>query len=332
MTLPRDLRGFVVVALARSEDTIPRAAALPGGAVYELKWDGYRIAAVRDEAGVRLWSRQRKDLTDRFPDLAAAALAQLQPGTVLDGEAVIWNGDRLDFDLLQQRLVNSARKSSTLSARHPASLMVFDVLAHDGADLRGQPLRQRRALLEGLAGAWTPPLQLTPATTDEATARQWFTDYRAVGVEGLVVKDAGSLYTPGKRSWIKVKSRETTEIIIGAVTGTLTRPETVVAGRLLDGELRIVGKTTPLSRSQSMELSTLLTPAEHDHPWPDEVSSTRFGSSRERLKLVKVEPVVVAEVMADTALQAGAYRHPLRYRRTRLDLASDDLLGDARSK
>ena len=78
--------------------------------------DGYRVAVVRDEAGARLWSRQGKDLTDRFADLARAAVGQLAPGTVIDGEAVIWNGARLDFDLLQRRRVNTPRKVTGLAA------------------------------------------------------------------------------------------------------------------------------------------------------------------------------------------------------------------------
>ncbi|MCB0906767.1 MAG: ATP-dependent DNA ligase [Nocardioidaceae bacterium] len=285
--------------------------------MYELKWDGYRIAAVRDERGARLWSRQGKDLTARFPDLAAAVMEQVEPGTVLDAEAVIWSGDRLDFDLLQRRLVSGASRLPALVAAHPATLMVFDVLAHQGVDQRGLPLRQRRELLEELAARWRPPVQPTPSTTDLATAQAWFGDYRAAGIEGLVVKGAASAYTPGKRSWVKVKSRESTEVIVGAVTGTLTRPQTLVAGRFRDGVLRIVGRSTPLSTTQAGELATALTPAAEDHPWPDEVSSTRFGSSRDKVTLVKVEPLLVAEVLADTALQAGAYRHPLRYLRLR---------------
>jgi ATP-dependent DNA ligase len=323
--LPSDLAGPVVVALARAEETIPAASALPGGALYELKWDGYRIAAVRDDEGVHLWSRQGKDLTDRFPDLAAAARDQLDPGTVLDAEAVIWNGDHLDFDLLQRRLVNTPRRVAALAAKHPASLMVFDILAHGGIDLRTEPLHERRAVLEDLATAWAPPLQLSPATSDEALARQWFSDYRPTGIEGLVVKGLHSVYTPGRRTWVKVKSRETTEVIIGAVTGSLERPEAVVAGLIHDRVLQIVGKTTALSKAQATTLASALVPAGPDHPWPDEVSSSRFGSSRDKVKLIKVEPLVVAEVLADTALQAGAYRHPLRYVRVRRDLAPDDL-------
>ncbi len=325
--LPADLRGPVVVSLARSEETIPGASSLPGGALYELKWDGYRVAVVRAEKGAKLWSRHGKDLTDRFPDLAAAAVAQLDPGTVIDGEAVIWNGTRLDFDLLQRRLVNTPRKVAALAVKNPASLMAFDVLAHRGEDRRRQPLRRRRELLEELAESWTPPLQLSPATGDEATARRWMADYRPAGIEGLVVKAADSRYTPGRRIWIKVKSRETTEVLIGGITGSLERPDTIVAGLVRDGELHVVGRSTPLTKDQAEALAAVLTPAGPEHPWPDVISSTRFGTSRDKVPLVKVEPLIVAEVSADSALQGGGYRHPLRYMRPRFDLTAEDLAG-----
>jgi hypothetical protein len=74
-------------------------------------------------------------------------------------------------------------------------------------------------------------------------------------------------------------------------------------------------------------LGAALTAAGSDHPWPDEVSSSRFGSCRDKVVLVKVEPVVVGEVLADAALQAGGYRHPLRFVRPRFDLSPDDLTG-----
>ena len=325
MTLPGDLRGPVTVALARSEDSIPPAGSLPGGARYEPKWDGYRVVAVRDGQGVRLWSRQGKDLTGRLPDLAVAARDQLAAGTVLDGEAVIWNGDRLDFDLLQRRLVSARSGLASLAAAHPATFMVFDVLAVGDVDVRSRRLHERREILEDLSTSWRPPLQLTPSTRDEQTARQWFADYRPAGVEGLVVKAATGVYAPGRRSWVKVKSRETVDVIVGAVTGSLTRPETVVAGRVRYGVLHIVGRTTPLNRRQAVELADALVPAGPGHPWPDEVSSNRFGSGRDKVPLVKVEPTLVAEVLADAALHAGGYRHPLRYLRLRADLTPNDL-------
>jgi hypothetical protein len=116
--------------------------------------------------------------------------------------------------------------------------MVFDVLAADGADLRFRPLVERRQLLEQLGLDWRPPLQVSPATTDEATALEWATDYRPAGIEGVMVKAAMGRYRPGRRDWIKVKSRESSEVIIGAVTGPLTAPQTVVVGLLRDGASR----------------------------------------------------------------------------------------------
>lgn len=323
--LPGELRGPVALALARAEEAIPGAGSMPGGARYEPKWDGFRGAMVVSPRGPRLWSRQGKDMTDRFPDIVAAVEVQVDAGTVLDGELVIWNGTRLDFDLLQRRLVNPGKRAAASAAQHPASFMVFDLLAHDGEDLRARTLTQRRHVLEALAEGWSPPLQLSPMTDDEELARQWFVDYRPAGVEGLVIKGSAQPYRPGRREWVKVKSRETREVIIGAVIGPISRPDSVVAGLLCDWELVIVGKSVPLSRSQAAELARVLEPASPRHPWPDEVSSTRFGSSRDKVKLTKVEPNMVAEVLADSALQAGMWRHPLRFLRLRPDLTPADL-------
>ena len=184
--------------------------------------------------------------------------------------------------------------------------MVFDVLAHDGKDTRRRTLHERRELLEELAETWAPPLQLSPATTDEVTARRSMIDFRLAGVEGLVVKRADSVYTPGRRTWIKIKSRETTEVLIGGVTGSLKRPETLVAGLVRNGELHVVGRSAPLTKTQANALAAALIPAGPEHPWPDVVSSTRFGVSG-GVPLVKVEPLLVAEVLADTAPQPGGY-------------------------
>jgi ATP-dependent DNA ligase len=83
--IPAGLTGPVNVALARSVETIPGPNALPGGARFEPKFDGYRVVIVRRGEEARLWTRNRHDITDRFPDVAAAATRQLPDGVVLDG-------------------------------------------------------------------------------------------------------------------------------------------------------------------------------------------------------------------------------------------------------
>ena len=323
--LPPELAGPVAVELAKPVREIPPPSALPGGCVYEPKWDGYRLVVVRTGAGTRLWSKQGRELTDRFPDVAAAALAQVPPGTVIDGEVVIWNGDRLDFGLLQQRMVTAASRIRAQVRAHPASFVAFDLLAAGGQDLRDERLSRRRAALEDVAARWAPPMQLSPATTDRDEARRWFADFRPAGVEGLVAKGAGTRYAPGRREWLKVKSWETTEVLAGGVIGTIDRPSQLVAGRYRDGELVVVGRTSPLSPAQSAELAAVLAPAGSDHPWPDRIGTGRFGGGRLSVPLTRVVPDVVVEVSADAALQAGVFRHPLRYVRVRPDLRPGDL-------
>jgi ATP-dependent DNA ligase len=323
--LPPELSGPVAVELAKPVRTIPAASALPGGCLYEPKWDGYRLVVVRTGGSTRVWSKQGRDLTDRFPDVVAAAVAQVPAGTVLDGEVVIWNGSRLDFRLLQQRMVTPAGRIAALAAAHPASYVAFDLLAAGGTDLRARTLTRRRAALADLAARWAPPLQLSPATTDPAEARTWFHDYRPAGVEGLVAKGAGTRYAPGRREWLKVKSWETTEVIAGGVIGPIERPSQLVAGRYRDGELVVVGRTSPLSPRQSAELAAVLTPAGDDHPWPERIGTGRFGGGRLSVVLTRVDPAVVVEVSADAALQAGVFRHPLRFVRVRPDLEPGDL-------
>jgi ATP-dependent DNA ligase len=323
--LPPELAGPVAVELAKPVRTIPAPHALSGGCLYEPKWDGYRLVVVRTAASTRVWSKQGRDLTDRFPDVVAAARAQVPAGTVLDGEVVIWNGSRLDFGMLQERMVSSVGRISALVAAHPASYVAFDLLAAGGTDLRAQRLSRRRASLEELAERWKPPMQLSPATTDPEEARRWFEDFRPAGVEGLVAKGVGTRYAPGRREWLKVKSWETTEVLAGGVIGPIGRPSQLVAARYRSGELVVVGRTSPLSPRQSAELAAALRPAEENHPWPDRIGTGRFGGGRLSVPLTRVDPAVVVEVSADAALQAGVFRHPLRFVRVRPDLQPEDL-------
>ena len=133
------------------------------------------------------------------------------------------------------------------------------------------------------------------------------------------------MYEPGRRGWVKVKNRETREVIVGAVIGTLQRPDAVVAG-LPDahGHLAIVGRTVTLSRTQSDSLAAVLQTAVSEHPWPAQIGTGHFGGSA-RVAITRVEPLVVVEVSADTGLQGGRFRHPLRFVRHRPDLQPDDV-------
>jgi hypothetical protein len=189
----------------RSSDRCPSAAnVLLLGKVQSTS----RVAIVRRGNQAQLWTRNRNDISDRFPDIVTAAVAQLPEGVVLDGELVILGTDgRLSFDALQQRLATSPAKARAKAAQMPATYAAFDLLAVGGVDLRTQRWTVRRRRLEQLSQVW-PPLQLTPVTDDVAEAREWFEVLPvAMGIEGVVVKGAATRYTPGRRdALMKVNS------------------------------------------------------------------------------------------------------------------------------
>jgi ATP-dependent DNA ligase len=252
-----------------------------------------------------------------------ALAGQVPPGCVLDGEAVVWSGDRLDFDALQRRLVASKAGLPALVRDQPASFVAFDLLAVAGHDIRDSPLEQRRVLLEQLAAGWEPPLNLSPITQDRTQALDWFEELHHVGLEGLVVKGAGQSYQGGVRQWIKVKRRQSLDVVCAAVIGPTDRPQYVVAGLSVEGRLRIVGRSTALAAKASRELSAYLRPPQGPHPWPEVIRETmfsRFNKDKGSVTLTLVEPLVV-EISADVAWSGNAFRHPFRYLRPRPEVS-----------
>ncbi len=286
------------------------------GWAFEPKWDGYR-AAVMVVGEVQVVSRRGTDLTEVFPDLAAAVHVLVPDQTLVDAEVVVYRDGRLSFDALQHRMSHGAREAARLARANPASLVVFDVLLHDGGDVRSLSWDQRRRRLESLGSGWRPPLQITPYTTDRATAMEWMTSLASMGIEGIVAKRRSSRYgSPG--GWTKTKFRETLEGVVGAVIGPVDRPEALVIGTVTEtGELMVLGRTTVLSPFQATDIGALLTPPREPHPWPTVMAASHFGG--DPVTVTHVQPEVIVEVSADPALQAGRRRHPLRYLRIRRD-------------
>ena len=143
-----------------------------GEYLYEPKWDGFRCIVFRDGDEVELGSRNERPLTRYFPEL-------IEPHPRVAARAVrgrrrarVASHDGLDFDLLSQRIHPAESRVNMLAETTPASLVVFDILALDDADLRSEPLPTRREALESLLAATEPPIHLTPATADPATRRR----------------------------------------------------------------------------------------------------------------------------------------------------------------
>jgi ATP-dependent DNA ligase len=170
-----------------------------------------------------------------------------------------------------------------------------------------------------------PPWTLCPASTDPEEIAEWLRAWTAFGIEGLCFKRPGQVYEPGRRGWLKYRIRASTEAIVGAVTGLIEAPSSVLLGRIDEaGRLRYVARSTPLSRRAAGELGQLLAPAGAGHPWHGRKPSPRWNPA-DPDEIVLVAPTVVAEFSGDLAQDArGVFRHLVRLLRARPDLDPAD--------
>ncbi|WP_235034847.1 hypothetical protein OHU34_03440 [Streptomyces sp. NBC_00080] len=124
-------------------------------------------------------------------------------------------------------------------------------------------------------------------------------------MEGLCFKRPTEPYRPTARTWRKYKVRATHDAIVGAVTGPLSAPSSLLLGRYdTTGQLNYIGRTTTLPQTTARTLAGHLTPAV-GHPWEGWTFSAGWGS-REMLNVTLVEPGLVVEVSADVARRRGS--------------------------
>jgi len=166
----------------------------------EWKWDGIRAQVVRRNGETFLWSRGEEQVTPRFPEVAAA-VAALPDGCVLDGELVAWRDGRVaPFALLQQR-IGRTRLSAAVLARAPVAYMVYDLLEHQGVDLRARPFSERRARLQTLIDGLGDARVLVSPRVEAATWQELAAlrlEARARSVEGLMLKRLDAPYGIGR--------------------------------------------------------------------------------------------------------------------------------------
>lgn len=314
------------------------AAAIPPGMQYEAKWDGFRAIVHRDGPEIVIGSRSGKPLTRYFPELVQVLLDQLPQRCVLDGEIVVVSGDgnRLDFDALQERIHPADSRVRLLAERTPASLVVFDLLAQGDTSLLDTPLRERRAaLLRALAGV-VPPLHIAPATLDQALAGQWFREYEGAGLDGVMAKPLDLPYRPDQRLMVKVKHERTADCVVAGYREHKSGP--VVGSLLLGlydaaGQLQHVGvcASFPMRRRAELveELAPLRMPSAAGHPWADWANEEAHATARmpggpsrwsgdKDLSWVPLRPERVCEVAYDH-MQGDRFRHTTRFRRWRPD-------------
>src|SRR5215475_12380046 len=256
--------------LAKLADELP-----VGDYLYEPKWDGFRALVFRGADGVYIQSRDARPLDRYFPELHQALLGRLPENCVLDGEIVIASERGLDFDALQLRLHPAVSRVEKLAKETPSAFVAFDVLAVARRPLMAAPQAVRRAALEELLVKARPPLYLTPATRDRATALDWLTRFEGAGLDGVIAKLKSGTYLPGKRAMIKVKHARTADCVVAGFRWHKSGKDAV--GSLLlglyddRGVLQHVGVTSSFTMAKRKQLVAELEPLRRNaiehHPW-----------------------------------------------------------------
>ena len=278
------------------------------GWLFELKLDGYRVRAGREQGEAHLLTRKGNDIAAAFPEIARALVALPFEGFILDAELVVPDeAGRPSF----QRLQNRAKVSRALEVRRaavesPAVLYVFDLLAFEGYDLRPLPLEQRKALLEQIVPRMGPLKYLSHFEKDgEALYEQVV----KMGLEGIVAKRADAPYRAGRSpNWLKIRADRTDDFVVVGFTrpkGSRSGFGALDLGAYQDGKLVYAGRVgSGFTAAQLEDVSAALersvrpTPA-FSGPVPQDSGHTW------------VEPTLIAEVRYKEWTDEGLLRQPV---------------------
>ncbi len=295
---------------------------------YEPKWDGFRCLAFKDGKNIKLQSKSGQSLGRYFPELILALQGIKAKKFVLDGEIVIPVQGSFSFDDLLQRIHPAESRIRKLSQEYPANILAFDLLVSaDGKLLVGQPLKQRRRLLEVLFAqylAHDSTIQLSPATRQINLARSWL-EMAGGKLDGLVAKRLDLSYQSGERAGMqKIKRLRTADCVVG---GFRYASEGGAVGSLLlglyeDGLLHHVGFTSSFSQP---ERKTLLQKVEPLIQPPGFTGNAPGGPSRWSTKRSAdwqpLKPKLVVEVQYDH-FTGNRFRHGTKLLRWRPDKAA----------
>lgn len=230
------LPAFVAPCLATLADKAPQS----GNWIHEIKFDGYRLQARLDHGKVRLMTRKGLDWTAKFRAIAEAIAKLKTDSALIDGEAVVEDGDGVSrFSLLQQDLK---------SGRHDRmAFYVFDLLYLDGVDLRPLPLTERKDALAQLLGRGkrAGALRLSESLTEPGPTL--VKHACRMGLEGIVAKLADAPYRSGRgHDWLKIKCSDRQEFVVTGFAPSTADSRAVgalVLGVYEHGKLKYAGRT-----------------------------------------------------------------------------------------
>ncbi len=276
--------------------------------LYEIKWDGYRAIAYVNAGEVEISSRNNKNFSEKFYPITAA-LKKLRINAVLDGEIVATNNEGFpDFSLLQ---------SWRSEADGHLFFYVFDILFLDGKDLTSLPVEERKSILhEQLKVSETVRI----SEFLEAHISDLFKAVEGLKMEGVMAKKKGSFYLPGVRTrdWLKVKTEQRQEVVIGGYTinENTSRPFSALLVGVFNGDsFDYAGSVgTGFSAAIQKELLKKFKPLTIKKcPFstvPDYNKPSRFRPNPPKATAVWLKPELVCEISFRELTSDKALRHP----------------------
>ncbi|MDH6432537.1 DNA ligase-1 [Streptomyces sp. SAI-144] len=242
----------VLPMLAHSASSVAEAVEKLGICAVEEKLDGIRVQIHRDGDAVRLYTRTLDDITDRLPELTAAARELRGERFILDGEVIAFDEDGRPRSFQETAGRVGSRVDVTTAAEVvPVSPVFFDALSVDDRDLLDLPFAERHAELARLV---PEPMRvrrtLVSGPQDAGAAEEFLAETLKRGHEGVVVKSLDAPYSAGRRgaSWLKVKPVHTLDLVVlaaewghGRRTGKLSNLH--LGARTADGGFAMLGKT-----------------------------------------------------------------------------------------
>ncbi len=285
------------------------------GWVFELKYDGYRLVAGKESDRVVLLSRNGRDLTATFPEIARAVRALPFERFVLDGEVVVHDETGMpSFARLQRRgRLTRATAIARAAVELPATLYVIDLLGFGDYDVRPLPLTQRKRLLKEVLPS-VGPLRYSEHVAEHG--EQLYEQICAMGLEGVVAKAADARYRGGRsRDWVKIKAEKTDDFVIVGFTepkGARSGFGALHVAQFVDDRLRYAGRVgSGFTERELEDVHARLTRAARQDPPCEIPADVDTGTVAHW-----VEPQLVCEVRFKERTEQGLLRAPvfLRFR------------------
>jgi bifunctional non-homologous end joining protein LigD len=295
------------------------------GWIFEVKLDGYRMRAAREDGEPILYSRKGLDFTKSFPEIARAVKAIPFEGVILDGELVVLDDSgRPSFNKLQARAKLEAREAKRAAIESPATLYVFDLLAFAGYDLRKLPLLARKEILRQVLPR-TGPLRYSEHF--EKNGEALYEQVVKLGLEGIMAKKADGPYRGGRSAdWLKIRADRIDDFVVVGFTkpkGARGGFGALHVGAYHDGRLVYCGRAgSGFTGDQLEEIGTELQGLVRETPPCEPPPGGQLPKGSEH---TWVEPKLVCDVRYKELTRDGLLRQSV-FLRFRDDKKAEDVV------